>query len=111
MFLMGISLLLISSSTANYLLFTLFGMGIMVSIGAANVVSMTFTQTVTPTEMLGKVMAFGSAFATVCIPIGQVLFGTMLDYMKDHIFLLVILASIFTTVVTLLVRWNVKQVK
>ncbi|MDO5294786.1 MAG: MFS transporter [bacterium] len=91
--------------------FTFFAMGIMVTIGMANVVSATFIQQSTPNNMLGKISAFGAAFATICVPLGQMIFGALLDVMINHVWLMVLVSGIATLFVTLLVRYNVSQIE
>lgn len=93
-----------------FAMFTLFGMGIMVVIGLANVVSATYLQQATHNSMLGKITAFGTAFATICVPIGQVIFGWMLDLFVNHLWVMVLVSSIATLFVTFLVRYNVRQI-
>lgn len=114
MFMMGASLLLPSSSTgmrfAITIAFTLFGMGIMMVLGIANVVSAAFIQKSVPSHMLGKISAYGLAFATFCVPLGQLLFGGFLEIMSEHVSILVMISAIFTLGVTLIVRWNVRQI-
>lgn len=115
MFMMGAVLLLPKEAIASRFMiaigFTLFGSGIMLVLGIANVITASFMQTSVPSHMLGKISAYGLAFATVCVPLGQLLFGAFLDVMSDKVSLLVILFSIFTFGVTLIVRWNVRQIK
>lgn len=114
MFFMGVALLIPPTERgkwASFLLFTLFGMGIMTSLGIANVVSAAFIQQATPVQLLGKITAFGAAFATLCVPIGQVAFGWFLELFKHHVAGLVMIAAVCTFGVTLLVRWNVRAIK
>ena len=95
----------------SYLMFSFFGMLIMLALGIANVITMTYNQTAIPSYMLGKIMAFGGAFATICIPLGQVLFGWLLDAFSTKVSLLVFVAAICTTFVTLIVRSNVRNIQ
>lgn len=115
MFMMGVSLMLpMAHTNMRWLIasmFTLFAMSIMLVLGIANVVSATFIQEATPSDMLGKTSAYGAAFATFCVPLGQLLFGSLLDVMSDKVFLLVIVSAVCTFGVTLIVRWNVSTIK
>ena len=56
-------------------------------------------------------LAFGSAFAVLCIPLGQILFGGLIEVFVDQIYWLIYLAASLVFGVTLLVRWNVLQIK
>ncbi len=110
MCIMSVTLVLVQVDAANSLkqlvIFTLSGSMIMFVLGMANVVTNTYVQLETNTKMIGKVSAFGAAFATVCVPIGQVLFGVGLDIFADQASIVVIIFAIATFFVTLLVRQN-----
>ncbi len=99
------------SQTIVFCIFTLFASGIMAVIGLANVVSAAYIQSATPNHMLGKISAFGVAFATICVPFGQIIFGWLLDVTAHHIWIMVLFSSIATLFVTLVVRWNVSQIE
>jgi MFS family permease len=89
-------------------LFSLGGLGIMMSIGLSNVISLTFIQKEIPQEMLGRVSAFSVAVATASVAPGQLIFGHLID---SNISLSVILfgTAIATYLVTRFVKWNVRQ--
>lgn len=82
MVMMGISVYLfqngLSTALISVILFTVFGMIIMGILGVANVLSAAYLYQATDGAMLGKILAFGSAFAILCIPLGQILFGGMI---------------------------------
>lgn len=111
---MGLSLLLpMGSANIRWVIlcsFTLFAMMIMLILGIANVVSATYIQGSTTTNMLGKISAYSLAFATFCIPFGQLLFGYLLDILAGQTAILVIGAAICSLFVTFIVRWNVRQI-
>lgn len=90
--------------------FTLFAMTIMLVLGIANVISAAFIQKEVPNHMLGKISAYGLAFATFCVPLGQLIFGGLLEVFSEHVAFLVMISAVFTFGVTLIVRWNVKQI-
>lgn len=114
MLMMGVFLLLPKNTLSMKWMitvgFTLFAMGIMMVLGIANVISAAFIQKAVPNHMLGKISAYGLAFATFCVPLGQLIFGGLLEIMSEHVAILVILSSFFTLGVTLIVRWNVRQI-
>lgn len=96
---------------ASGILFTVFGMVIMGVLGIANVLSASYLYQATESTLLGKILAFGSAFATLCIPLGQILFGGLIEAFALHMDWIIYIAAIFVFGVTLLVRWNVLQIK
>ncbi|MGL5915911.1 MAG: MFS transporter, partial [Culicoidibacterales bacterium] len=95
----------------SLVIFTIGGMGIMLILGIANVITNTYVQVQTSREMLGKVSAFGAAFATVCIPLGQLLFGASLELFNHQVALLVAFFALATAFVTIIVRQNSQAIK
>lgn len=112
---MGISIFLFrythTSALITVSIFAVFGMLIMGILGIANVLSSAYLYQEAESLMLGKVLAFGAAFATLCIPLGQILFGELMEMFSTHIDWLFYIAALFVFGVTLLVRWNVLQIK
>lgn len=76
---MGLLLLLSSSNSLGITAMALGGMTIMFCLGAGNIVTLTYMQNSIPIQMLGSVSALSTAVATGTIPIGQILFGRLLD--------------------------------
>lgn len=99
------------SSLVSGILFTVFGMIIMGVLGIANVLSAAYLYQEAESTLLGKILAFGSAFATLCIPLGQILFGGLIEMFAVHMDWIIYIAAVFVFGVTLLVRWNVLQIK
>ena len=99
------------SALFSVMIFTLFGMVIMGVLGIANVLSAAYLYHEVEGSMLGKILAFGSAFATLCIPLGQILFGELIENLVGHIEWIIWFAALFVFGVTSLVRWNVLQIK
>jgi len=110
---MGVALCLVygtaSSRYLSIVLFTFFGAMIMFMLGIANVITAVYVQRATPDNLLGKVSSFTAAFATLCVPIGQIGFGKLLTLYQGHPEFLLFLSGIAAFFVTLLVRWNVKD--
>ena len=80
-------------------------------LGIANVLSAAYLYQAVDGAILGKILAFGSAFATLCIPLGQILFGGLLEVLSQKLYLLILMAAFFVFLVTLLVRWYVRLIK
>lgn len=99
------------SAATSVVLFTVCGMIIMGVLGIANVLSAAYLYQAVDGAILGKILAFGSAFATLCIPLGQILFGGLLEVLSQKLYLLILMAALFVFLVTLLVRWNVRLIK
>lgn len=112
---MGVAVYLYSNRMINAgmstILFAAFGMLIMLILGIANVLSASYIYQATQSSMLGKVTAFGAAFATLCIPLGQLTFGLLVESFLTKLELILYLSAVLTLMVTLLVRWNVNQIK
>ena len=98
-------------AATSVVLFTVCGMIIMGVLGIASVLSAAYLYQAVDGAILGKILAFGSAFATLCIPLGQILFGGLLEVLSQKLYLLILMAAFFVFLVTLLVRWNVRLIK
>ena len=90
-------------AATSVVLFTVCGMIIMGVLGIANVLSAAYLYQAVDGAILGKILAFGSAFATLCIPLGQILFGGLLEVLSQKLYLLILMAAFFVFLVTLLV--------
>ncbi len=115
MFIMAGSVMLFErgniSAISSAIFFALAGMLIMGILGVANVLSAAYLYAEVEASKLGKILAFGSAFATLCIPLGQILFGGLIEMFESSLYWLLGIAGFFVLIVTLLVRWNVLQIK
>lgn len=115
MFIMAGSVMLFErgniSAISGAIFFALAGMLIMGILGVANVLSAAYLYAEVDASKLGKILAFGSAFATLCIPIGQIMFGGLVEMFESSLYWLLGIAGFFVLIVTLLVRWNVLQIK
>lgn len=115
MLIMGLSILLkqfgATGGFISYMSFTFFGMIVMLILGMINVVTAGYVQMVVPREMMGKITAASSAFATLCVPLGQVIYGAMIERFSTHMVILVTATAVASFFVTLLVRYNVKDLK
>lgn len=115
MCIMSLALLFpIGTDISRYLILLAMTFGIaaiMAALGIANVIQMTFIQRATRPNMLGKVMAFSTAIATICVPLGQILYGYLVEHFSGSMAMIIFVSGIFTLLVTLFVRWNVRQIK
>ena len=112
---MSLALLVSTESKGNrygiLVVMTLGIAAIMAALGIANVIQMTFVQRATKPNMLGKVMAFSTAIATMCVPVGQILYGKIVEHLAGHMAGILFLSGLCTLLVTLFVRWNVRQIE
>lgn len=105
---MGLVLLLPFHPLVRILLLTLGGMTVMFCLGVGNIITLTFIQNTIPTQMLGSVSALSTAAATATIPLGQILFGHLLESSLNT-GLLLLLASLAALAASLYVRQNIKR--
>ncbi len=101
---MAVAAAVCQKSVTVTVVFTVAGMLIMMALGIGNVVTLSYTQSRVQREQLGRVSAFSTAIATMSVPVGQVIFGIVLDM---HIATAWIL--IFMLVVNLFVNNFVKK--
>jgi len=89
-------------------LYSIGGLGIMLSIALSNVLSLTYIQKEVKVEMLGKVSAFSTAIATASVAPGQLIFGQLLDY-NFSLYNILLLTFIFSVGVVGFIKWNVDK--
>ena len=90
-------------------LYTIGGLGIMLSLSLSNLISLTFIQEEVKEDMLGKVSAFSTAVATASVAPGQLIYGQLIESnIKIHIILL--FSFIFSIFVFIFIRWNVREI-
>lgn len=90
-------------------LYSIGGFGIMLSLALSNIISLTYIQGEVKENMLGKVSAFSTAVATVSVTPGQLLYGQLIEF-NFSLFNILILTSIFSVVVVMFIKWNVRRV-
>ncbi|MEY9973204.1 MFS family permease [Lysinibacillus sp. RC46] len=90
--------------TLQYLIFLLSSMLIMFAITIINIFIITLLQQQTPNLLLGKVMAILTAVSTCSVPVGQVLFGTLIDRFADYVYTLVFAVAVITILLALVTK-------
>ncbi|MGP1906716.1 MFS transporter [Metabacillus sp. JX24] len=104
---------LIESSFAKYLIVSVSSMLVMFALTVVNIYLNTIIQEKTPGNMLGKVMSIQAAAATTAIPIGQIIFGFLVDVFSSQIYLLIVIIGVVSLLISLMVKqvYKVKSVK
>ena len=67
-----------------------------------NIYAITTIQKETPNEMLGKVMSIVFTVAQCVVPLGQALYGTVLELFKSSIYIAVLMAFLSTAIIALI---------
>ena len=84
------------------------GLGIMLSLALSNVMSLTYIQKEVKEEMLGKVSAFSTAVATVSVAPGQLIYGQLVD-INLSLYNIMLLSFVFSIGVVVFIKWNVTR--
>ncbi|MDV2884741.1 MFS transporter [Alkalihalophilus pseudofirmus] len=90
-----------SSSFIQYLVVTLSSMLVMFALTVVNIFINTKIQEETPGNLLGKVMAIQITAGTTAVPIGQMLFGFLVDGFSNQIYLLIFGVGILTLIISI----------
>jgi len=90
-------------------LYSLGGLGIMLSLALSNVVSLTYIQKEIKEDMLGKVSAFSTAVATASVAPGQLIYGQLIE-VNLSLYVILILTFIFSIGVVRFIKWNVRKI-
>ena len=83
-------------------------MEVMLCPGVTNVVKLAYNQTSVPPAMLGSLSALSTAFASSTVPVGQVVFGALIDSGVGYSQLLCG-AVVASAIVCAFVRWNTRR--
>ncbi|WP_210607870.1 MFS transporter [Priestia flexa] len=104
---------LVESSFTKYIVVTISSMLVMFALTVINIYLNTIIQEKTPKDLLGKVMSIQTAAATTAVPIGQILFGFLVDSFSANIYLLIVIVGIFTLIISFMVKqvYKVKNVQ
>ncbi len=95
---------LIESSFVKYLIVSSSSMLVMFALTVVNIYLNTIIQEKTPGNMLGKVMSIQAAAATTAIPIGQIIFGFLVDAFSSQIYLLIVIIGVVSLLISLMVK-------
>lgn len=90
-------------------LYSIGGLGIMLSLSLSNIMSLTYIQQEVKEDMLGKVSAFSTAVATASIAPGQLIYGQLID-INLSLYNILILTFIFSIGVIMFIKWNVRKI-
>ncbi|MGH2317778.1 MFS transporter [Planococcus sp. SE5232] len=91
----------IASPIIMYLIVTISSMLVMFALTVVNIFINTKIQQETPSNLLGKVMAIQITAGTIAVPIGQVLFGFLVDEFATQMYLLIFGVGILTFIISL----------
>ncbi|AFS77569.1 major facilitator superfamily MFS-1 [Gottschalkia acidurici 9a] len=89
-------------------IYSMGGLGIMLSLALSNVVSLTYIQSEIKEEMLGRVSAFSTAVATVSIAPGQLIYGQLIDF-NFKLYYVLVLTFLLSIAVVNFVKWNARR--
>lgn len=90
-------------------LYSIGGLGIMLSLALSNIISLTYIQQEIKEDMLGKVSAFSTAIATASIAPGQLIYGQLID-INLSIYNILLLTLILSIGVVWFIKWNVREI-
>ncbi|WP_346929078.1 MFS transporter [Clostridium sp.] len=90
-------------------LYSIGGLGIMLSLALSNIISLTYIQQEIKEDMLGKVSAFSTAIATASIAPGQLIYGQLID-INLSIYNILLLTFILSIGVVMFIKWNVREI-
>ncbi|OPJ55853.1 MFS transporter [Alkalithermobacter paradoxus] len=90
-------------------LYSIGGLGIMLSLALSNVISLTYIQKEVKEDMLGRVSAFSTAVATASVVPGQLIYGQLIEA-NLSLYNIMILTFIFSVGVVRFIRWNVRRI-
>ncbi|MCT8978381.1 MFS transporter [Clostridium sp. CX1] len=90
-------------------LYSVGGLGIMLSLALSNTISLTYIQQEVKEDMLGKVSAFSTAIATASVAPGQLIYGQLINT-NLSLYNILILSFILSIGVVGFIKWNVRRI-
>jgi MFS family permease len=90
-------------------LYSIGGLGIMLSLALSNIISLTYIQQEVREDMLGKVSAFSTAVATASVAPGQVIYGQLIDF-NLSLFSIMLLTFVLSMGVVSYIKWNASRI-
>lgn len=111
---MALSVSLFGSNLGFWIPFIIFTVSAMLILFATTIASIfitTIIQKETPNELLGKVMAILFAAATCATPLGQIIYGALLDSFNDRVYITVLIAGAFTLIMALVAKITLSSKK
>lgn len=106
---MGIATYIASDSKwVNLGLYSIGGLGIMLSLALSNIVSLTYIQQQVKIDMLGKISAFSTAVATASVAPGQIIYGQLIET-DLSLYIILAISVILSIGVVMFVRWNIRN--
>lgn len=90
-------------------LYSIGGLGIMLSLSLSNVISLTYIQNEVKEDMLGKVSAFSTAVATASVAPGQLIYGQLIEF-DLKLYNILILTFVLSIGVVKFIKWNARRV-
>jgi MFS family permease len=90
-------------------LYSIGGLGIMLSLALSNIISLTYIQQEVKEDMLGKVSAFSTAIATASVAPGQLIYGQLID-INLSFYNILLLTFILSIGVVMFIKWNVREI-
>lgn len=91
------------------ILYSMGGLGIMLSLALSNIISLTYIQQEVKEDMLGKVSAFSTAVATASVAPGQLIYGQVID-INLSLYIILLISSILSLGVVRFLKWNVRNI-
>ncbi|BCN29341.1 MFS transporter [Anaeromicropila herbilytica] len=83
-----------------YIIFTMISFLFAACLANINIIFMTFLQVETPPSMMGKIMALVASLATAFMPIGQIIFGALYEYLSANAYIIYVIVAIISLAAT-----------
>ncbi len=106
---MGIATYLKTEKLFVVILYSIGGLGIMLSLALSNIISLTYIQQEVKEDMLGKVSAFSTAVATASVAPGQLIYGQVID-INLSLYIILLISLILSMGVVRFLKWNVRNI-
>ncbi len=95
---------LVTNALTKYLIISVSSIFVMFSLTVVSIFITTLIQKETPNSLLGKVVSIQTAVAMTAIPIGQIMFGILVDFFANKIYLLILGVGILSWIIGVIAK-------
>ncbi len=97
----GLSLLLVNSAIVNYLVISICCFVLMILATMFTIQMMSFIQTQTPQQLIGKVISVSLTISMCAQPLGNAMYGILFDVCKGFEYVVILFAGIISLLISL----------
>jgi len=109
LFPIGITQLLNFSSIVSYIIIIICCFITMTASTVFSIEMLSYVQLITPSELIGKIMALAMSLCMFASPLGQAIYGGLFEFMSDKLYIIFFFATIISCIIAIKSRESFKN--